>query len=299
MVFTLICLTLTIFQAHTGYWTHQKPSFTLSITIKIPLSMLKRLLSILPFFWLLLTHSALIHAQYTGEIQGVVKDAETGEVLPVATVSIDIGGNLIGTTSDFDGFYSITSIPVGKYSVTFSYVGLDVKTIGNVIVERDVTTNLSTELTSSVQTTIPEIGVPKVPSPALGIQESFGEIQGKVTDTETGEALPFVNISLDIGGILVGTTTDFDGVYSVSPVRPRVYDVTFSFVGMKSKVVEQAQVHSDKTTQINTELKGDTKLNSYPFSSGGCIPLLDSGETRTGVVITRTRLGRFDVRNIY
>lgn len=126
----------------------------------------------------------------------------------------------------------------------------------------------------------------------------IGEIQGKVTDAETGEALPFANVSIDISGTLVGTTTDFDGVYSISPVRPGTYTVTFSFVGMQTKQIDGVQVNADKTTFLNAELGGDAELLDIIEVVEYKVPLLDAGETSTGSTVTSEQIQSMPTRNV-
>lgn len=57
----------------------------------------------------------------TATLSGVVKDKETGETLPGATVLLV--GTYVGTSTDLNGRYEITGIKPGDYSVKFSFVG--------------------------------------------------------------------------------------------------------------------------------------------------------------------------------
>ena len=56
-------------------------------------------------------------------IRGNVYDAETGEAVPFATVQLD--GTTTGTTTDFDGFFSLTNLEPGTYVVVSTYIGYD------------------------------------------------------------------------------------------------------------------------------------------------------------------------------
>lgn len=87
-----------------------------------------------------------------------------------------------------------------------------------------------------------------------------GEIQGKVTDAETGETIPFVNVAIEISGNLIGTSTDFDGIYSFNSIRPGLYTLTFSYVGYQTKQIEGVQVNIDKTTFLNAQLGAASEL---------------------------------------
>ena len=54
-------------------------------------------------------------------VSGVIKDEETGETLPNATISIT--GTTTGTTSNTDGFFTIVRIPSDTSTLTISYLG--------------------------------------------------------------------------------------------------------------------------------------------------------------------------------
>ena len=72
-------------------------------------------------------------------VSGHVKDADTGQALPGATILVEGSNN--GTTTDFDGNFSIT-VSKGD-TLTFNYIGYQTQ---NYVI--DQTTNLTIELTS-------------------------------------------------------------------------------------------------------------------------------------------------------
>ena len=57
----------------------------------------------------------------SGTLTGSITDAETGDVIPAANVYI--ASLERGATTDADGDYTIEGIPVGQYTVRFSFVG--------------------------------------------------------------------------------------------------------------------------------------------------------------------------------
>ena len=69
---------------------------------------------------LLLLSSTVFFAQST--ITGIVKD-NNNQAIP--GVNIILKGTTLGTTSDFDGNYSIQNVPNGEYTLIASYVGYD------------------------------------------------------------------------------------------------------------------------------------------------------------------------------
>jgi uncharacterized protein (TIGR02231 family) len=60
----------------------------------------------------------------------------------------------------------------------------------------------------------------------------IGTLKGTLLDSQTGEPLPFVNIVLQRGGQQInGSSTDFDGNYTIRPIDSGVCDVVVSYVG--------------------------------------------------------------------
>jgi outer membrane receptor protein involved in Fe transport len=92
-----------------------------------------------------------LFAGETGKISGVVRDAETGEVLPGANVIIrSIAGENrdiplptpLGAATDMDGLYFIINIPPGRYNVSASFMGYQEAIQTKVQVRVDKTTPL-------------------------------------------------------------------------------------------------------------------------------------------------------------
>ncbi|HEY4785138.1 MAG TPA: carboxypeptidase-like regulatory domain-containing protein, partial [Bacteroidales bacterium] len=80
----------------------------------------------------------------------------------------------------------------------------------------------------------------------IPLWQVFGQdiqIQGKVTDATTGEALPGVSIS--VKGAVSGTTTNIDGVYNIKVPTGSV--LIFSFVGY---VTEEKTVTGAQTIDV-------------------------------------------------
>jgi hypothetical protein len=97
---------------------------------------------------LFLCLSIIAQAQ-TGEIQGNVTDAKSGEPLPFVNVSVKINGSMAAAQTDFDGFYSIKPIPAGEYSVKASFIGYNSQQMDKVLVRADRITFLDMQITES------------------------------------------------------------------------------------------------------------------------------------------------------
>jgi len=76
--------------------------------------------------------------------------------------------------------------------------------------------------------------------------QNYGEIHGTVIDKETGETMPGVNISTEIGGVLRGTATDENGRFRLKPLLPGKYALTFSFIGYGKRTVTDIEVTPNK-----------------------------------------------------
>jgi hypothetical protein len=72
------------------------------------------------FIFLILLGS--LYAQ-TGTVRGNVYEKETGN--PVIFCNVALEGTNLGATTDLDGFFVITNVPVGNYKLTATYIGFD------------------------------------------------------------------------------------------------------------------------------------------------------------------------------
>lgn len=88
---------------------------------------------------------SFVHAQ-TGKITGKILDGEYNDVLPFANVLIK--GTTKGTTSDFDGNYTL-ELEEGQYTLIFSFVGYEAKEITEVLVKNNEVTTLNVTINAS------------------------------------------------------------------------------------------------------------------------------------------------------
>jgi hypothetical protein len=68
--------------------------------------------------------------------------------------------------------------------------------------------------------------------PFFGFSQS-GTIVGKISDSQTGEALPFCNVF--INNTTIATTTDLDGNYKLERIPEGEFEIGFSFIGYQSQ----------------------------------------------------------------
>ena len=110
------------------------------------------LLAILSINWII----ALSQAPAPGTLAGLVLDKETKETIIGANVLVL--GTDFGTSTDFDGFFSIQNMPAGKYTVQISYIGFENITISDVEIKPGERFNLDVVM-SSGSVTLGEITV--------------------------------------------------------------------------------------------------------------------------------------------
>lgn len=95
---------------------------------------------------MLIVFAQLAFAGTTGKIAGRVIDANTGERLPAANITIE--GTTYGGVTNVDGEYFIINIPVGTYSLKVSLVGYATRIVSNVKVAVDMTTTVDFRISS-------------------------------------------------------------------------------------------------------------------------------------------------------
>ena len=77
-------------------------------------------------------------------------------------------------------------------------------------------------------------------------------IKGKVIDKDFQEPLPFANVVIINTGD--GTTTDFDGVFSIE-LSPGTYEIEVSFVGFQKQKITDIEVEAGSLQELNFYLK--------------------------------------------
>lgn len=88
-----------------------------------------------------------LYSQITGEITGRVLDESNQQYLPDVSVSVISSGKVIsGSLTDEEGFFKISKLPVGEYSVRFELAGYLSLITDNVIVNSGAPADLKAEL---------------------------------------------------------------------------------------------------------------------------------------------------------
>ncbi len=128
-------------------------------------------------------------------------------------------------------------------------------------------------------------------------QGGQGTIKGTITD-DNGDPVPFANVTLYSGSEQVlGTTTDFDGKYTLKPIPPGAYDVQVSYVGFQTKRISGISVSSDKITKQDVPISEGIALDVVEIIEYSK-PLIELDNTSTGTTMTREEITQMAVRSI-
>ncbi len=134
-------------------------------------------------------------------------------------------------------------------------------------------------------------------STSLFAQVGSGTLKGKLTDAETGEALPFVNIVLqEADRQVTGSATDFDGKYTIKPIPPGTYDVLVSYVGYNAKKIENVRINNEKITFLDIQLESGIKLDEFEVIEY-TVPLIDKDGGSSGGTVTREDITKMPGRS--
>ncbi len=132
---------------------------------------------------------------------------------------------------------------------------------------------------------------------SIHAQVGQGSIKGVVKDGDSGEPIPFANVTLMNGSDqVIGTTTDFDGRYTLKPIPPGTYDLQVSYVGYQTKRVAGISVSSDKITKQNLEITAGVKLDVVDIVEYKK-PLIELDKTTSEETKTREQIERMAVRS--
>ena len=103
-----------------------------------------------------------------------------------------------------------------------------------------------------------------------------GSLKGVINDAMSGESIPFANIVAEKNGNQIGgTTTDFDGNYTIKPLEPGTYTIKATFVGYGTVEVTGVIVSANKITFQDVKLQeGIAELLGYK-NAKWIKPLLD------------------------
>lgn len=127
-------------------------------------------------------------------------------------------------------------------------------------------------------------------------QTDRGTIRGKVTDKNTGDPLPAVNVA--IPGTYYGAATDFDGNYIIDGMRPGTYTVEISMIGFQRQQHTGIRVSAGETVVLNIQLEETVLTLDQEVVVIGERPLVDIEETASRRIISQRDIEVAVVENV-
>ncbi len=90
--------------------------------------------------YLLLCFSVMVNLVFaqSGNVRGFLINESNGE--PMIFANVFLQGTTYGAVTDLNGFYAISKVPVGNYTLMGSYIGFDTATVNIVVVEGKIIT---------------------------------------------------------------------------------------------------------------------------------------------------------------
>lgn len=177
-----------------------------------------------------------------GTISGVVTNDVSGDPIPNAVVTVDVGGTLVGSAVTNDvGAYLITGISPGSYTIKAQAALFETLVQGAIVLPNATTIS------------------------NFSLQVSPGSISGTVESEDTGTPISGASVDLKANGSVVATTlTAADGTYSFEGVAPGAYSVLVSAKTFSARIIG-ANIVALQNTVV------DIVLSSSPGSISGTV----------------------------
>lgn len=117
-------------------------------------------------------------------------------------------------------------------------------------------------------------------------------ITGVVTDESNGEPLPFVNVVLKQDGKQIsGSSTDFDGRFTIKPIEAGTYTISISSVGYQEKEIDDIRLGYGQEIFQDIKMFSGVDLQEVEIVKYS-VPIIDKDNTSSGEVFGRNEISR-------
>lgn len=224
------------------------------------------------------------------EVSGVVTSAEDG--LSIPGVSVIVKGTTIGTTTDFDGKYSL-NVPDGSQFLVFSFVGMQMQEVA------------ITSLAINVVMETESIGMDEVVVTAIGIkrsEKSLGYAATSVGGEDINKAAPMnalggiqgkvagVSISSASGSPGASTKVVLRGYSSITGSNQPLYVVDGTPVDNR-RVGDNGSTRSTDFGNSANDINPDN-IESMTILKGASATALYGSRAANGVIMITTKSGK-------
>lgn len=231
---------------------------------------------------------ALASAQ-TGSISGTITDSNTGEALPGATVFLpDLA---LGQSTNLDGQYTITNVPVGTHNVRITYVGYVAQTT-------QVTVTAGERTTLNIELVADRVELRDLVVTGYGVQPRR-EVTGSIAQVrgETIANVPVQTFDSAIQGRAAGVTITSASGQPGGAVRVRVRGT-----GSINAGNDPLYVVDGVPITVNTDVSSQASSNALAAIAPGDIESIEilkdaaaasiyGAQAANGVVLITTKRG--------
>ncbi len=126
--------------------------------------------------------------------------------------------------------------------------------------------------------------------------QSSGKIAGVVTDKNSGEPLPGVNVVIE--GTTFGAATDEDGYYVILNVPVGQYELTASFIGYTTVSIKDLRVSASITTEANFQLETTQLELGEAIVIVAERPLVEKNVTQSVSLVTSEQIQTIPIRGM-
>ena len=81
-------------------------------------------------------------------------------------------------------------------------------------------------------------------------------ITGRVSDAISNESLPIAAVKVE--GANLGSTTDFDGRYTIEDLEPGLYNLQISLLGYAPRTIYEVEVTALRPAIVDVQLEAST-----------------------------------------
>ena len=133
---------------------------------------------------------------------------------------------------------------------------------------------------------------------SVGLFAQSGTLNGTVIDASTNEPVPFANVSIEENGnVVTGGMTDFDGRFSIKPIKAGKYDVSASYIGYGTVKYSNVQITAGQITFQNFKLKPEAEMLAEVEVIEYKVPLIQKDQTQSGGTMTSEDISRMSARS--
>lgn len=138
-----------------------------------------------------------------------------------------------------------------------------------------------------------------MPIPGLWAKNvDCGIIEGKVTDSDTGEPIIYGPVSLLKDGLKVAVNqTDLDGNYKFNGIPEGIYSIELSYVGYQAIVTEEIPVNCENIKKLNIQLNAGVILGGVELITC-CRKLIEQTPHEHGRIITAEDIRKLPLKTL-